>query len=155
MVIVLLIRHVDAVPENPGLRDDDRYLSAAGRRAAPEIGRSLAAAAIRLDALVSSPLVRGVQTAELLSAAAGYDGIIEVLPDLAPGGDPHAVADHVGGRTGAIALVGHEPGLSNVAAILCGRVSFRMLKKGEIVAIEQGKLAWSLAPGDAARRSRE
>jgi phosphohistidine phosphatase len=154
-VPLLLIRHADAVPENPELPDHDRHLSAGGRWVAARIGQSLVAAGVRLEAVASSPLVRAVQTAELLSAAAGYAGVVEVLPDLAPGGDLLALAGEAARRTDTVALVGHEPGLSSLAAVLCNRASFRMLQKGEIVAIDQGKPAWALAPGDRAPRSRE
>ncbi len=153
--MLLLIRHTDAVPENPDLRDDHRYLSPGGRWVARQIGESLVAAGIRLEAVACSPLVRAVQTAELAAAAAGYAGTIEAMPDLAPGGDLQALAEQVGRRGDTIALVGHEPGLSNLAAVLCNRVTFRMLQKGEIVAIDKGKPAWSLAPGDRAPHSRE
>ena len=74
---IVLVRHADAVSEGPGLPDEHRYLSAAGRQQSRELGALLAEAGIVVGAAVASPLVRAVQTGELVLAAIGWGGPLE------------------------------------------------------------------------------
>ncbi|MEM9493488.1 MAG: phosphoglycerate mutase family protein, partial [Myxococcota bacterium] len=62
-----LIRHSNAVDAGDGISDGHRFLSAEGRTRCREVGRVLREAGVTLDAVVTSPLVRAVQTAELLA----------------------------------------------------------------------------------------
>jgi phosphohistidine phosphatase len=129
---IYLIRHADAVPEQMPLVDENRYLTAGGRDAARDAGRRLG---VVLDALYTSPLVRAVQTAELVAASSGFAGTIEVDLDLAPGGDLRALAARLQAHEGDVAVVGHEPGISALAGILTGRPRFPPLNKAEIVKV--------------------
>ena len=83
--------------------------------------RGLRALVRRLDAVRPSPLVRAIETARIVADAYGLapgDG----LPALAPGRPPGEAIDWLraqrGLRRGAVALVGHEPHLSALAALL-------------------------------------
>ncbi len=107
--------------------------------------------------MATSPLVRAVQTAEILAAA--YDGAaVEQVPALTAGGDPKAVVDWLRGRRAGdtVAVVGHEPDCSIlVSHLLTGSGdSFVQLKKGSVCLLEfadrpaagEGLLRWVLAP---------
>jgi phosphohistidine phosphatase len=69
------------------------------------------------DALLSSPLRRAVQTAEL-GVVAGLASHVTLEASLAPGGDPLPLLQ--AGRWRRLGLVGHEPDLGNLASSLLG-----------------------------------
>jgi phosphohistidine phosphatase len=152
-VQVYIIRHGHAVDEGPGLGDEQRYLSKKGRKAVREIGRALRDEKVELDAILTSPLVRAVQTAELLAERLDFLGVIEVLPQLCPGVPPRLVAAELPSRGVRVAVVGHEPGLSMLGAFLCGRPAFPPLRKGQVSLVEDGHPRWFLNP-DTLERDR-
>ena len=138
-----LLRHGEA--ENGSGRDDaERRLTAEGKRQSTDAGRALAALDAAIDACISSPKVRALDTAKLACEPLGV--AVETSDALAGGDfDPLALA---AGR-GDILLVGHEPDFSNAVADLTGaRVK---LKKGGIAAIEDGTLQALLRPAELAR----
>src|SRR5262245_37803816 len=86
---ILLIRHGQAVDEAPGLGDGGRWLTAKGRKVTRKVARWVAKGGRRRPlSICSSPLVRAVQTAEILAAEAGFKGEVRMLAQLAPGHDP-------------------------------------------------------------------
>jgi phosphohistidine phosphatase len=124
--------------------DAHRHLSAAGRTRALAIGERLAEAGVRFDRLLMSPLVRAVQTAELLARIVPTGDLV-VLEALAPGGSPQAVIQRLGGG-GTIALVGHAPNISDVGALLVGQPSFPPLRPAQVAAIDRGRAKFTLNP---------
>jgi phosphohistidine phosphatase len=115
-VRLFVVRHAEAAPGEP---DELRPLTDAGRAAARALGEVLAAE--RLDAVVSSPLLRARETAEAIARAAGLEPATDER--LAPGAtaeDVRAVAH--GDR---VVVVGHQPDCSEIVLALTGReVSF-------------------------------
>jgi phosphohistidine phosphatase len=117
---ILLVRH--AIAARTSARgpqaDARRRLTSEGRRRMIRGARGLAALVPELDAVLPSPLVRAVETARILADAFGLtpgDG----LTALAPGHPPQEAVEHLRTlRTGTVALVGHEPHLSSLAALL-------------------------------------
>lgn len=140
--MIILVRHADAVAEGPELPDACRYLTPAGRAAAAALGAALAQRGLVAAAVVSSPLARALQTAELLARALGFDGAIEVAPWLAPGASEDRAVEGLRRRP-AIA-VGHEPALSAFGKRLTGG-AVALLHKAEAVAIEGGREQWRVA----------
>jgi len=139
---VTLIRHAEAGDDAP--RDEDRSLTARGREDARQLGRGLAKRGVELSLLVSSPLVRAVQTAEIVAAEIVYRERIAVSDLLVPEGAASQVltflkstARHLEG-TPSIALVAHEPILSAVAAALIGKPRYPPLRKAEALRIRLG-----------------
>lgn len=141
MTQLYLIRHGIAADRSEYARDGDRPLTDAGRQKTQKIARRLAKLGLRFDVLLSSPLVRAWQTAEILQAA-GLCGAIARFEPLAPGGD---VADWVawwGDRANAdletIAVVGHEPDLGHWAERLVWGEARGMLvvKKAGAIGVE-------------------
>jgi phosphohistidine phosphatase len=152
-VRILLVRHADAVSEAAFLPDEHRYLSPAGRHQVRELSALLAEAGLSLGAVVTSPLVRAVQTAELLVRWLDWTGPIEASHYLAPAGaSPSSAAEWLtrcaeplGG--GVLGAVGHEPSISHLAQILSrSGGSISSLGKAEACYIEDGALRWRLEP---------
>lgn len=149
---IVLCRHADAVGEGPGLPDEHRYLSAEGRRASRELGDLLADTGIRIAAAASSPLVRAVQTAELVVGPLGWEGPIEATYLLAPGAGSRAAAEWlrqaaqaVGGRGGLVCF-GHEPSISRIAELLGDGEHVSAFRKAEACLIEDGQIRWRFSP---------
>jgi phosphohistidine phosphatase len=112
-VRVYLVRHASAAPGTP---DDARPLTAEGRAEADALGERLAA--VELDAVVSSPLLRARETAEAIARACGLEA--EVHEGLAPGATAATVRDAVTGHGGIVAAVGHQPDCGNIYEELTG-----------------------------------
>ncbi len=118
---LLLIRHGAAVPRGtPGVRDAERALTPDGRRKFREAALGLARIVDRPDALLTSPLKRAVQTAEIAAAAWGRIAPRE-LTALATGAHDELARElEPFPGTATVALVGHEPHLSSLLARLVG-----------------------------------
>jgi phosphohistidine phosphatase len=126
-----LIRHAVAEEPRAGLRDEERALTPEGRRRFEQELRGLRRLELRFGRLVHSPLRRALETAELLAPL--VEGELEVSPLLcaAPG---KALLASLGGES--LALVGHEPWLSQLAGQLLGGEPALALKKGGLLVLE-------------------
>jgi phosphohistidine phosphatase len=111
---------------------------------------------VTFDVMLTSPLVRTRQTAEALAAEFDPRPPIVSLDSLAPdGGYQRVFADlEKQARRSRIALVGHEPGIGDLAAHLTGCRRELEFKKGAVCRIDvetlppngPGKLRWFLTP---------
>ena len=155
---VYLIRHALAVDETLALPDVARQLAPAGRAQARALGERLRWHDCTPTVIWSSHLVRAVQTAELVAAGLNYTGDVVVRPELAPGGNAHAIEAELaklaatGTATASVILVGHEPGLSGLGGVLIGRPDFAVLQKCEAVRIADKSVRWRFAHDDEAPR---
>jgi len=130
-----------------GLADGERALTAAGRRRTTETLRRAVALDLRVERLISSPLLRARQT-DGLAVAAGLAPTLELATALAPGGDPRPLLDTwlaattspgAGAVPRSLALVGHEPDLGQLASSLLGAPAGTItLRKAGIVLIRLG-----------------
>jgi phosphohistidine phosphatase len=122
---LLLLRHGIAQERCPDRADGDRALTSRGRCRTRAVLDRLMERGLRVDRLISSPLVRAFQTAQI-AVEAGLADAVETGADLAPGGDPLASLagwlrpDPGDPRPQRLMLVGHEPDLSLLAARLLG-----------------------------------
>jgi phosphohistidine phosphatase len=116
---VILIRHGDAVSASL-LGDHGRPLSIEGRRQATATGRALAEHQISPSQAWCSPLVRAVQTAELVLASLGYGGVVEARDDLYSDSPTNSLARALAklGPDETIVVVGHQPYMSSAASLL-------------------------------------
>jgi phosphohistidine phosphatase len=137
-VKIYLIRHAEAVAPEQAASDEGRWLSARGREAARGLARLLREERVAPDAILTSPLVRAVQTAELVADGLDYLGVVEALPALRPGSHPRVAAGELAARGQAVIVVGHEPTISALGAFLLGRPSFPPLRTAQACAIEDG-----------------
>ena len=113
-MLVIVVRHAKAAPGGP---DTARPLTDSGREAALMLGELLAER--KLDAVVSSPLLRARETAEAIAAAAGLE--VEIDERLAPGADADSLRAAVAGRGETVVTVGHQPDCSEILLELTGR----------------------------------
>ncbi len=147
-----LVRHGRAVPGR-SVPDAGRWLTRDGRDAVVAVGAKLREMGVVFDAVVTSPLVRAVQTAELMTAAQGYRGEIEALLELIPEGRPTIAVDTLPTRGSSVAAFSHEPTISAVASLLT-QVRYHGFTPGEVVCVgDDGTLEWSLDPDTLKRRS--
>jgi phosphohistidine phosphatase len=138
-----LVRHGIAVEGGEGIPDELRTLTDKGRRRFHKTARAFGKLGLRLDLILTSPLVRAVQTAEILAGEADHREV-DVLQELDPKFDVEAVRAAITNRIGdsrAVAIVGHEPQLSSVLAALSGVSQADIdLKKGAIVRLDASTL---------------
>ena len=149
------LRHGPAESRADWTGDDrERPLSDDGRKAVRREVAGLKALGLGIDIIVTSPLSRARETAEIV--ADGLDMTDRVVEDerLAHGfdaGDARAiVAEH--GRDATVMLVGHEPDFSNTMAALTGGGSY-VIKKGGLARVDAADpslagamLVWLLPP---------
>ena len=158
-VQALLVRH--AIAEDAAAfrgADRDRPLTDEGRRRFRRAAQALASLVPDLALVGASPLLRARQTAELIVAAAGRAELRETAA-LAPEGDAQGAFAWLAGHSSeaAVALVGHEPGLSRLEGyLLTGQDrTLAQFRKGgaalvdfpERVAPGRGVLVWHLTAG--------
>ena len=150
MVELLLLRHGIAEERCPERVDGERALTAVGRSRTRAVAGRLVQLGLGCDQLVTSPLVRARQTAEIAVAAglvAQGSPAFRVDAALAPGGDPlPLVAEFqrlasAHSRLQRLALVGHEPDLGALAAHLIGA------SEGAVVLKKAGIALLLLGPG--------
>jgi phosphohistidine phosphatase len=138
LTMVWLLRHGDAEDTAPD--DASRRLTEKGEGQARAAGAALAAIGVKLDACLSSPKTRALQTAQLACEALG----IEVEQSEALRGGDFDLEQLTAGR-GEVLLVGHEPDFSRAIQIATGgRVE---LKKGGLAGLEGPILLTLLRPG--------
>lgn len=144
---MFLVRHAEAVDETIELRDPHRHLTPRGRTQARALGDRLRWHDCGPTHLYASPLVRAVQTAEIVCTTIGGDAGVEILPQLAPDGSAREVVARVRAlpADAEVMLVGHEPSISAIAALLSGRHDFPALAKAEAVRLDDGALRWRFA----------
>ena len=113
---LLIVRHAIAYDRDPHRwrEDADRPLSPAGIRRARKAAAGLKQLTPRPDRLLTSPLVRAKQTAQILVDIAGWPAP-EEIPELSPGEPALAVLTLLAKqRTKLTAVVGHQPGLGQL-----------------------------------------
>jgi phosphohistidine phosphatase len=152
-----LIRHGVAEERGEAWPDDGkRPLSEEGISRLRKSARGLTGFVSELDVILTSPLVRTRQTAELIAGAFDPRPPIVAVEALAPGGAAAAVIAELEkqARRTRIALVGHEPGIGELAAKLIGSRHAIEFKKGAVCRIDleslsvptPGALRWFATP---------
>jgi phosphohistidine phosphatase len=151
-VILYFLRHGKAGSPRSG-DDDARELTDAGvaaLRAAAPLWRRLN---LRPDVVLTSPLPRALQSAELFCEAVGGRPTADerLRPGASWGAMARAMSAHPEARR--VMFVGHEPDLSAAVCELSGAASVRM-RKGGLACVEfygipepgGGEIAWLLDP---------
>jgi phosphohistidine phosphatase len=138
--VLWLLRHAQAAD---GVPDDDRPLTELGIAQARAAGHALKRLDVRIDACLSSPKRRAVETARLACEPLG----VEVTLEPALGGEPFDAHDLAAGL-GEVLLVGHDPSFSMTLHDLTGAQA--RMRKGGLAAIEKGELLVLLRPRELA-----
>ena len=116
---LVLLRHAEAGPQRGRQDDFDRVLSARGEADAARLGDWLHAQTLLFDRVLCSPAVRARST--LAVALPQWVVEVQLLPQLylADAAVLQALLD-AQALSGRMLLVGHNPGLERLAAVLCG-----------------------------------
>jgi phosphohistidine phosphatase len=154
---LFLIRHGEAAERGDEYPDDTkRPLTSKGIAKLRKQVRALDALGVGFDQIVTSPLVRTKQTADVFAQGLKSKPPVTSSGALAPGGTPAAVMQEVARHAGKgrVALVGHEPDIGDLAARLIGARRPIAFKKGAICRIDfdelppkgAGELKWFVTP---------
>jgi len=153
-----LVRHATAEDANPATDDKDRTLTDSGKTKMMRAAEGLRKMKIRPLLILTSPLKRAQETAEIL--ANGLVGVrVEVMAELAPGVDAQIVLEALRShaRHKSVVLVGHQPGLGQLTSLLLTgsdrRCDFEF-KKGGVACLDadfsdhpaRGVLEWFATP---------
>ena len=152
-----LIRHGIAEERGEAWPDDTkRPLTDQGMSRLRRSARGLPALGVSIDVVLTSPLVRTRQTAEIVAAAFSPRPSIVNVEALAPGGTSAALVAELEkqSRRPRILIVGHEPGIGELSAWLVGMRHPIEFKKGAVCRIDvdtlpprgAGALRWFLTP---------
>lgn len=141
---VYLVRHAVAHKRDPERWPDDRLrsLTSGGEKDFRRVARGLGALEVEIRAVLSSPLTRAWQTAEILESEALWPApkeFDELAPEIPPPEVLSALAawEEIEGR-GALALVGHRPNLHELASYMISGDPYRVevkLKKGGVAVV--------------------
>ncbi len=144
---LILLRHAKSAwpPETP---DALRPLAERGRRDAPAIGRWLRAHIDTIDLVVCSPAVRATQTWELAAAQLATTPSIRDDERIygACAAELLAVVHELPEQVSTATLVGHNPGLEDLLAVLTGA---EKLLKTSAIAVITTPVGWQSARPDA------
>ena len=121
---VYLIRHGIALDRALAENDATRTLTEEGRKKTQKVAQKIKATGLTFDTVLTSPLLRATQTAEILQEA-GLTPTLETFSPLAPNGSiqdwlswwKNWCQNHPQGEK-TVALVGHQPDLGNWAELL-------------------------------------
>ncbi len=136
--------------------DDERPLTDFGKKEVRQVAKFLSRLKVKLDSIVTSPLPRALQTAEIaaeqLKTKLGQDEALE--PGFGITELRTVLKRH---RSKVLLLVGHEPDFSSVISALTG-ASLKLSKAGVALVdidpdTEKGRLLW-LFPPKVARKCR-
>jgi phosphohistidine phosphatase len=141
---VYIVRHGIAEDRSSSGRDADRALTREGKKKMKHAARGFAALGAKPKLILTSPLVRARETADILLAALP-GAKLSVVEALASGADPVEVAAASDYRSpqGDVVLVGHEPDLSALLAFcLTGKPSgfHTRFRKGAVACLQAGAL---------------
>lgn len=152
-----LIRHGLAAERGEHYPDDSkRPLTNEGISRLKREAKGLAALEVSFDEIITSPLVRARQTADVFAEAMKPKPAVSLADALTPAGRPadvvQALATHT--KKARLALVGHEPNMGALAAFLIGAKTPVPFKKGAVCRIDfggvpsrgRGQIVWFATP---------
>ena len=153
MLKLTLIRHAKSSWDDPALSDFDRPLNKRGKKNAPLMGKVIRKRGLVFDQIVSSPALRAITTARLIAGkldfpeqaiqqreelyAASVDELLDCVHSLAS-------------QTENIALVAHNPGLTDFCNYLSGE-SIANLPTCAVAVIEFDLDDWEAVSDESGR----
>lgn len=157
---LFIMRHGIAVAESSegGFSDGERPLSPKGLKRTRQIAGGLLALKLSFDRILTSPLVRARETAQIVAEVLNMEGRVEEASELAPDGSVQTLISRLAElrEEKNILLVGHQPLLGEIASFLLSRgkgIKLR-LRKGGLCCLEVDDLGsnasailhWVLTP---------
>lgn len=160
-MIVYFLRHVSAGQHKVLPKEDEkRPIDKVGEQQCHIVGQALVALDVEVDAIVSSPLTRAVQTAELAVKELGYKHKIVISDAMRPEASYdqfHDLLNHYSNNK-AIMVVGHNPSITEfLLRLVTGSDHSECIdfKKGAVAKVEvqdgQGVLNWLFTPKMASK----
>ncbi|HEY4002067.1 MAG TPA: phosphohistidine phosphatase SixA [Candidatus Xenobia bacterium] len=155
-----ILRHGIAVDHGtPGYEESERPLTPEGRTKLKKVVRGLKTLEVEPGVVVSSPLVRARQTAEMVVEGLGLKRHVAFTDLLTPDGPYSELLqwlDRQHGQEDSVMLVGHEPHLSGLVSFLLtgdGRARLELKKAGlcrlqveDLQGAHTATLCWLLTP---------
>jgi phosphohistidine phosphatase len=154
-----LMRHGIAADRGAGMDDAERALTEEGISKTKRVAHGLERLGAAPQVVLTSPLRRAEETAQLTAAVIAPSVTVEIYPPLSPSHDPREVIQGLRAYRGAaeILLVGHQPDLGELASYLVtgsARLAALPFKKAGVAAIAvaalppraAGSLQWFLTP---------
>lgn len=116
-----VVRHGLAEPAgSPGLSDFDRRLTKEGMKRMGEVANGLLRLETEVDTILTSPLPRALQTAEILAEFLRPRPALQTTHALSSEQDARSIARWLGRQeTPRLMIVGHNPALSELVSVLC------------------------------------
>jgi phosphohistidine phosphatase len=157
-VKLYVMRHGPAEDQSDSGQDSDRALTVSGRDRTRSVAKALTEGEESPLHIATSPLVRAVQTAEIVAVATKLTdrgGTVETRRELAPGGNTlKLVDDYLSHGAKRVMVVGHEPDLSHLVGLLLGKPMLLPMEKAMVVGLHladapaegRGKLRFILEP---------
>lgn len=134
MLTLLILRHAKSDRDDAKLADFDRPLSKRGRRDAPRIGAFMVGRAPPIDHVLCSAAARASETWALVSMAQTKPPEPQMLRELYLA-EPDVLLDAIRQTPSvcnALLVIGHNPGLHELAVSLCGAKTAAPLRKALI-----------------------
>jgi phosphohistidine phosphatase len=152
-----ILRHGIAEDGHVGLPDEQRQLTTEGRSKLREVLKVARRAGVSPSLILTSPLVRAVQTAEIASEELSYKGDLVRTRTLIPEADPRETWSEIRLHSdeNQVLLASHNPLCASLAGYLLGsRELWVDYKKGAILRVDfdrfgqepHGVMRWFLVP---------
>jgi phosphohistidine phosphatase len=157
-VDLYILRHGEAGnPLSVAAKDEVRTLTVDGKKEVEKIASSMARLDLKFDRVISSPLSRSRETAEIVAKVLKFKPRIEYWDELRPEGDRKGFVSRLAklGHGSCVLVVGHEPYLSTFISEAIGARGGRIiLKKAGLARVKltaflpvaRGELRWLLSP---------
>ncbi len=153
---IYVLRHGTAEERREGRPDATRALTTPGKQKLRTVLRQAKEAGVSPDIILTSPLTRALETAELAAEILGCRKKPAVTRTLLPSSTPGRVWKEMSQtRASSVLIAGHEPLLGQVISFLLNCPSLQVdLKKGALVRVDlassesrpSGTLKWMLTP---------
>ena len=132
---LIFVRHAAAIERSVKVPEEMRYLTSEGRVSFRKTARTMLKNGIEPSLILTSPMIRAVQTAEILAETLCYIGPIVVENELAPGFDIKTLKQLFNKyqSVNELVLVGHEPDFSTIIVSLLNLPSGFNFKKGAAI----------------------
>ncbi len=129
---LIIVRHAAAIERTAEIPEEQRYLTPEGRAFFRKTARTMLKKGVEPSLILTSPLVRAVQTADILVETLSYIGSVVVTDELSPGFDVGALQRLLEKfqQVDELVIVGHEPDLSGVISSLLSLQGGFNFKKG-------------------------
>lgn len=137
-----VVRHAIATPHGvPGIEEDDRTLTEEGVRKMKRAADGMSVFGFLPDLILTSPLIRAVQTAEIIVQRLGTSIALKTVAALAPRAERQGVYREIRKhekKLDSLMLVGHQPALGELIGEICWGSSkhFVEMKKGGVCVID-------------------